>query len=247
MIKQNKEIPPDILKFAPLTKYSWRKRLIIYLADLFFYTAIMLIGRTVRFEFEGWKDSKIEGWESYEIAYAKKPATINAFWHDRIFLMTYFWRKHGVTIMVSQSFDGEYIARTAQRFGYGVIRGSSTRGGSNALKKMLKLLRKGIWMVFTVDGPVGPRYKAKKGTILLAKQTGIPIIPISIEAKNYWTINTWDKLQIPKPFTRAKVFVGEPVFVSKDIDKKNIENKRREVQIKLDELVEIGQQWRDSK
>lgn len=247
MIEQNKEIPPEIRKFASLSKYSWREKFVIYLADLFFSALIILIGKTVRFEFEGWKDSKIAGWEDYETAYAKKPATISAIWHDRIFLMTYFWRKQGLTILVSQSFDGEYIARTAQRFGYGVIRGSSTRGGSNALKKMLRLLRKGIWMGFTVDGPIGPRYKAKKGSLLLAKQTGLPIIPISIEARKFWTVNSWDKLQIPKPFTRAKVFIAEPIFVSKDAGKEELKNKQKELQRKLDELVVCGEQWRHSK
>ena len=148
--------------------------------------------------------------------------------------------------MVSQSFDGEYISRIAQRFGYGVVRGSSTRGGSGALKKMMSLLSDGISMALTIDGPPGPRYVVKPGTIILAKKTGAPIGPVLVEPKKCWTINSWDKLQIPKPITKAKVFIAEPVFVSSDADKEELEAKRQEVQEKLDELVDRGKQWRDS-
>ena len=244
MLKQKKENPPEIKNFAPLGKYNWRQRLKIRVIDFLLYGFMYLLGKTIRFEIEGWKNLDIQDWENFEEAWAKKPATINVFWHNRILLMTYYWRKHGSAVLVSQSFDGEYIARTAQRFGYGVIRGSSTRGGSKALKQMLKLLRNGTTMTFTIDGPKGPRYKVKKGSLLLAKQTGVPVLPILIEAEKFWTINSWDKLQIPKPFTKAKVFMGEPVFIERDADKDLIELKQAEVQRKLDELVETGKQWR---
>ena len=196
---------------------------------------------------EGWDVSDIEEWEVFETAWAKHPTTINAFWHNRIFLMTYYWKHYGTGILVSQSFDGEYISRTAQRFGHGAIRGSSTRGGSNATKKMLNILKDNFSMTLTIDGPKGPRYKVKKGAMLLAKQSGVPIIPMSIETNKFWTINSWDKLQIPKPFSKAKVYLAEPVFVPKDSDKDEIEKRTKELQRKLDELVLIGKQWRESK
>jgi len=239
---------PEIFEFAPLKKYSWRQRIAIYLVDYILYFTILLVGKTIRFgDIEGWKGSEIEGYESYEKAFENMSPGINAFWHNRIFLMTYFWRKFDAAVMVSQSFDGEYISRTAQRFGYGVIRGSSTRGGSKALKQMIYLATKGIRMSFTIDGPKGPLYQVKTGAILLAKESGIPIGPMLVEAKKHWTINSWDKLQIPKPFTEAKVFIAEPVFVSQDADKNELRQKRDEVQRKLDELVALGKQWRNSK
>jgi lysophospholipid acyltransferase (LPLAT)-like uncharacterized protein len=238
----------ELHKFASLAKYTLRQRLLIYLADYFLYSIILVIGKTVRFEeVTGWENGSVTGYESYQKAFEKKMPGMFAFWHNRIFLITYFWRNYDGAIMTSHSFDGEYIARTAQRFGYGVIRGSSSRGGAKALKQMVKLARRGVRMALTVDGPRGPRYKVQSGAIHMAKRSGLPIGPMIVEAKKFWTINSWDKLQIPKPFTKAKVFIAEPVFVSPDADREELKDKEKELQKKLDELVKLGKQWRDSK
>ena len=247
MLRHKQEILPEISRFVSLDKYPLNKRVFIYLADILLFIIIKTIGKTVRYEVEGWRDSKIDGWESYEIVRQLRPASIFAFWHNRIFLMTDFWKNQGGAIMVSQSFDGEYISRIAQRFGYGVIRGSSSRGGAEALRKMVGLLKEGCTMAFTIDGPKGPRYKVKPGAITLSKQTSTPVCPILIEAKRFWTARSWDKLQIPAPFTRAKVFIGEPIFVSRDASSKDLKNKQIELQTKLDELVFLGKQWREGK
>jgi lysophospholipid acyltransferase (LPLAT)-like uncharacterized protein len=241
---------PEIHEYAPLGKYSLKQRLLIYLADYVIYALIFLIGSTVRFEeTEGWHGLDIEGYESFERSFELKSPGAFAFWHDRIFLLTYYWYKHGEryegAVMSSQSFDGEYIARTAQRFGYGVIRGSSSRGGSQALKTMVRLAERGIRMTFTIDGPKGPRYRAKSGAVHFARHAGVPVAPILIEAEKFWTLGSWDKLQIPKPFTRAKMFVAAPVFVSAGADAAELKNKQAELQRKLDELVELGKQWRE--
>ena len=128
-------------------------------------------------------------------------------------------------MITSQSFDGEYIARFIQRFGYGAVRGSSTRGGVGALARMIRLMKKGLPAGFTVDGPKGPKYVAKSGPVLLAKKTGNPVMPFSVETRKHWTIKSWDNLQIPKPFTRARVFIAEPVYVEKEAGDEEIENK----------------------
>jgi lysophospholipid acyltransferase (LPLAT)-like uncharacterized protein len=197
-----------------------------------------LIGKTIRFE--------IYGWENFQKIERIGKIPIYAFWHDRIFLATYYFRNRGIVVITSQSFDGEYIARFIQRFGYGAVRGSSTRGGVGALVDMIRLMKQGLPMGFTVDGPKGARYVAKTGAILLAKKTGNPVMPFLVETKNFWAVNSWDKLQIPKPFTKAKVFIAEPFFVATEADDNEIENKRRELQTKLDELVTLGKQWRES-
>lgn len=235
------ELPKNIqefYQFASLSKYSSRERFLIRLADLVFYTLISLIGKTVQIE--------IEGWENFQKIEQAGKIPIYTFWHDRIFLGTYFFRKRGIMVMSSQSFDSEYTARVIQRFGYGTIKGSSTRGAVRALTKMIRLMRQGLPMGFTLDGPKGPRYVAKSGACLLAKKTGNPIMPFLLEPKSFWTIKSWDKMQIPKPFTRTKLFIAAPIYVSKDADDKEIENKRRELQSKLDELVAFGKQWRES-
>jgi len=138
------------------------------------------------------------------------------------------------------------IARFIQRFGYGAVRGSSTRGGVGALVEMIRLMKKGLPMAFSVDGPRGPKYVAKTGAVLLAKKTGNPLMPFVVETEKFWTINNWDNLQIPKPFTRAKIFIAEPIYVGADASEAKIENKRLELQRKLDEAVELGKQWRES-
>ncbi|MDQ3042256.1 MAG: lysophospholipid acyltransferase family protein, partial [Acidobacteriota bacterium] len=164
----------------------------------------------------------------------------------RIFAGTYFFRDRGIVVITSQSFDGEYIARFIKRFGYGAVRGSSTRGGIGALVEMIRLMRRGLPMGVTVDGPKGPRYVAKSGAIILAKKTGNPLMPFVVETKKFWTVNSWDKLQIPKPFTRARVFIADPVYVAADAGDAEIENKRLELQGKLDAAVGLGKQWRES-
>jgi lysophospholipid acyltransferase (LPLAT)-like uncharacterized protein len=215
--------------FADLKAYSLKQRLMIRAADLTFYLLIQIIGRTVRFE--------VEGWEHWEAASLEGRLPIYTFWHNRVFLATYFWRRRGIVVMTSQSFDGEYIARFIQRFGYGAARGSSTRGGVGAVVEMVRLMRKGYPTAFTIDGPKGPRYVAKMGAVLLAKKTGHPILPFNINPARFWQAKkSWDLFQVPKPFTRARVRIAQPIFVPADADEEMLEAKRRELQSALDEL-----------
>lgn len=227
-----------VYKFAPLDRYSRKERAIIRAADLAFYSLIRVIGRTIRFETEGW-----ENFKAIERA-GKSP--IYCFWHDRIFAGTYFFRKRGIVVITSQSLDGEYIARFIQRLGYGSVRGSSTRGGVGALVEMVRLMRSGLPMAFTVDGPRGPRYEAKNGAVLLAKKTGNPLMPFVVECRSFRRVKSWDRLQIPLPFTRAKVIIGTPIHVPADAGDEAVAQARSDLQASLDELVERGRAWRES-
>jgi len=223
---------------ASLAEYPLKDRLTIRAADLAFYILIRVIGRTIRYEVSG-----RENFESIERA-GRLP--IYAFWHDRIFASTWYFRNLGIAVITSQSKDGEYIARFIQRLGYGAIRGSSTRGGVGALVEMIKAMRNGDAAGFTVDGPKGPRYEAKPGAVLLAKKTGNPIMPFVVECARYWTIGSWDRLQIPKPFTRAKLMIDKPIHVGPDADDAQLEEKLLELQLSLDAMVEAGANWRSS-
>jgi lysophospholipid acyltransferase (LPLAT)-like uncharacterized protein len=225
-------------RFSSLKSYSFKERLIIRFLGFAFYVFTNLIGKTVRFE--------VEGWENLEKIERDGKIPILAFWHNRIFLATYYFRFRGIIVMSSQSFDSEYVARFIQRFGFGIVKGSSTRGGVGGLIEMIRLTKQGFPPGFSVDGPKGPVYQAKTGTLLIAKKTGYPVLPFSIEAENYWTIKSWDKLQIPKPFTRAKVLIGEAVEVSKTASDREMEIKHLELQEKLDKLVALGKHWRES-
>jgi lysophospholipid acyltransferase (LPLAT)-like uncharacterized protein len=225
-------------EFADLSDYSRKDRLLIRAADLVFYFLINLIGLTTRFE--------VVGWDNHETAELKGGLPIYVFWHNRIFLTTYFWRNRRIVVMTSRSFDGEYIARFIQRFGYGAVRGSSTRGGVGAIIEMARLMRAGCTTAFTIDGPKGPPYVAKMGAVLLAKKSGHPIIPVSLTLARYWQAPSWDSFQVPKPFTRARVYVAPPIYVPADADENMLVAKRDELQQALDGLNERGEQWRNS-
>ena len=214
--------------FADLSGYSFKQRLIIRIADISLYALINLIGRTVRFS--------VEGREHWEAATAGGQPPIYTCWHNRVFLATYYFRQRGIVVMTSRSFDGEYIARFIQRFGFGASRGSSSRGAVGALVEMIKLVRQGRAAGFMIDGPRGPRYVAKMGAVLLAKKTGAPVLPFSINAARYYAAPSWDGLQVPYPFTRARVLVAPPIYVPPDADESALEAKRAELQRVLDAL-----------
>jgi lysophospholipid acyltransferase (LPLAT)-like uncharacterized protein len=225
-------------KFSDLSSYPSTKRLLIRVADLAFFLLIKLIGATIRWQ--------VEGWKNWEEATANERVPIYTFWHNRVFLATYFWQKRRIVVMTSQSFDGEYIARFIQRFGYGAARGSSTRGAVGAIIEMTRLMRAGLPTAFTIDGPKGPRYVAKMGAVLLAKKTGQPILPFTITAKHFWAAKrSWDGFQVPFPFTRARVDIAPPICVGAEADEDALAKKREEVQKALDEVTGRGKGWAD--
>ncbi|HEY0404269.1 MAG TPA: lysophospholipid acyltransferase family protein [Pyrinomonadaceae bacterium] len=224
--------------FADLSAYTLKKRLMIRAADLIFYLLISVIGRSARFE--------VEGWEHHEQVVNNNHLPIYNFWHERIFLTTYWWRRRRIVVMTSQSFDGEYIARFIQRFGYGAARGSSTRGGVGAVVEMARLMRAGCTTAFTIDGPKGPPRIAKMGSVLLAKKSGHPVLPVTMALQRYWTVPSWDRFQIPKPFTRARVYVAPPIYVPDDADESLLQARRDELQRALDDLNRRGDAWRAS-
>jgi lysophospholipid acyltransferase (LPLAT)-like uncharacterized protein len=224
-------------RFAELSDYSLKERAIIRLADLAFYALINLIGCTIKFE--------VKGWENHEQILRDGHLPIYVFWHERIFLTTYWWRKRRIVVLTSKSFDGEYIARFIQRFGYGAVRGSSTRGGVGAIVEMVRLMRNGCTTAFTIDGPKGPPRLVKPGAVLLAKKSGHPICPVTMALERRWIAPTWDSFQVPKPFSRACVFVAPPIYVPADADEAELESRNKQLQASLDELTERGEAWRE--
>ncbi len=215
-------------RFADLSGYTFRQRLLIRAADLAFYLAISAVGATVRF--------RVEGWEHWEEATRGGAPPIYTAWHDSIFLSTYFWRGRRIVVMTSQSFDGEYIARFIQRMGFGAVRGSSTRGGVGALVELTRLVRKGCPAGFSIDGPRGPRHVAKMGAVLLAKKTGQPVLPFGVNAERFWSLKSWDRMQIPKPFSRVRVRFAPPIHVPADADEATLARAREELQRALERV-----------
>jgi len=144
---------------------------------------------------------------------------IFAFWHSRILLINYLYQGWDAAVLVSQSKDGEFIARVVRRQGHEPIRGSTTRGGLRALSQMIKSLkekRRPAGMI--PDGPQGPRFKVQPGIIMLAKKTGFPIIPVTYSASRVKVFNSWDRFILPIPFARCRVIYGDPVSVPAKAD-----------------------------
>ncbi|MDP6923340.1 MAG: lysophospholipid acyltransferase family protein [Candidatus Scalindua sp.] len=152
---------------------------------------------------------------------------IYAFWHAHMLLPAYVGRNRNVKVLISQHRDGEYIAQIVQRLGYGVARGSTTRGGAKALLRMIKQIKEeSISLAITPDGPKGPRFVAQSGAILLGQKTEYPIIPVMIYLEKYWALPSWDRFCIPKPFSKARIFYGNHIQVPSRLEKHEMEEYR---------------------
>ena len=136
-----------------------------------------------------------------------------AFWHGRILPATYYFRRRGIVVITSENFDGEWIAGIIERFGYGTARGSTSSGGRKALLQLTRDLAAGRPAAFTIDGPRGPARVAQPGAVWLAKATGHPVLPFHLEADRHWTLKSWDRTQIPKPYATVSIAMGEPFDV----------------------------------
>jgi lysophospholipid acyltransferase (LPLAT)-like uncharacterized protein len=155
--------------------------------------------------------------EPHKTIVSQGKGVIYTLWHGRLLPLTYFHRGQKIATLISQSSDGEYIARVVERWGYTAVRGSSSRGGSGALREMVKIARAGRSMAITPDGPRGPKQKLKPGVLLLAQLTGEPIIPMSASATRAWWVDArWDLFLVPKPFAKVHVRYADPVYVPRD-------------------------------
>ena len=150
-------------------------------------------------------------------------SVIVATWHKNIFFSIWLLRSHDLTALISSSDDGEVIYDVFSKFGYKGVRGSTTRGGIPALKQLIKLLEKKTSVAITPDGPLGPPEKIQSGVVLLAKYSGVPIIPQHYEAGSQWSLKSWDKHKIPKPFTTIVESCGDPFLVPKDLSSEEIQ------------------------
>ena len=210
---------------APAWRASATKRLQARLIATTGYRLIALLGATLRW--------RTEGTEYVEQLETNGRSPIMAFWHGRILPATYFFRRRGIVVITSENFDGEWIAGIIERFGYGTARGSTSRGAKKALLQLTRDMAAGKPAGFTLDGPRGPARIAQPGAVWLAKTTGHPVLPFHIEADRSWTLKSWDRTQIPKPFATLALAVGEPFDVPRDADDAAIEAARRMLEVRL--------------
>jgi lysophospholipid acyltransferase (LPLAT)-like uncharacterized protein len=170
----------------------------------------------------------------------KRPI-IYSFWHRCVFPAAYLWRNLNIRVMTSQSFDGEYIARIIQKFGFVPVRGSSSRGAVRALLGMRRDTEEGWTVAFTIDGPRGPRYVAKPGPVLLARATGVPMSVFHMAVERAWVLNTWDQFVVPKPFSRVLMRVAAEIRVPPGAEDAEMGRLHQELQASLDRVREFAE------
>jgi len=197
---------------------------------------VLAIGRTLRWRIED---------PAGIMSNVPPSPVIFAFWHNRIFLMPYLFKKHWscrkrdkVAVLVSASKDGEKLARVLEKFDLICVRGSSSRRGGEALRQLSRLLHDGYDAGITPDGPRGPKYRVADGVISLAQLTGAPIIPVSYTLAWKITVKSWDAFMIPLPFGRATLHIGAPITVTREISDADREHKRLELETILTSLSE---------
>ncbi len=165
-------------------------------------------------------------------------AFILAFWHGRLLMMPYAWRR-GVAIrmLISNHPDGQLIARTVRHFGIGWAAGSSTRGGAGALRTMIRALKAGESVGITPDGPKGPRMRAGDGAIALARLTGAPILPATFSASRAVQVGSWDRFLVALPFARGVFLWGRPIRVAERAGPGDMMQARHELEASLNDLT----------
>lgn len=157
-------------------------------------------------------DDALRGWE------ARGERFILAFWHRHLLLMPYSYRGRRISVLVSRSRDGELIARTVNRFGIDASRGSSSRGGAQGLRELLRKAAEGYDLAFTPDGPRGPAGVVQPGVILAAAAMGWPVQPVALAATRCRRLRSWDRFVVPLPLSTVHFVYGEPLTVARRAD-----------------------------
>lgn len=164
---------------------------------------------------------------------------IVAFWHGRLIMMAFSWRRCDlVNMLISGHRDGQLVSGMIAHFGSKTVFGSSTRGGTAAFIQLARLLKGGEIVGITPDGPKGPRMRANEGIVALAKLTGVPILPLTFSASLRYVCGSWDRFVLPLPFGRGIFLWGEPIYVSKNSDKVEVNEKRVELENVLIQLTQ---------
>jgi lysophospholipid acyltransferase (LPLAT)-like uncharacterized protein len=210
-------------------QFTWKQRFSLSLITGCAWLLVRLIGPTLRYTVVVEDGGPPGGWI--------QPA-VWVFWHRCIIPATWFFRGRRIAVMTSSSFDGEYIARIIDKFGFQAVRGSSTRGGVRALLGMHTVIEDGRTAAFTIDGPKGPRYVAKPGPVLLARNTQTPLVAFHLAVERAWVLNSWDRLMLPKPFSRVALHISRMMTVTKDASHGDLARYHAEMQAALERVCD---------
>jgi lysophospholipid acyltransferase (LPLAT)-like uncharacterized protein len=209
--------------------FTLAQRLQLWLVSWMVPAFLYLVGPTLKITFS-WEEGSIGSLDNIHPG-------IFPFWHRCVLGACWIFRHRNLAVLTSQSRDGEFIARVINRMGYPAVRGSSSRGGQRGLLELQRMVTNGGGVAFTIDGPRGPRYVAKRGPVLLARTTGVPITAFYVAMEKAWVINSWDAMMIPKPFSRAYVRVARKIFVPPDADDARLAAAHVEMQEALERIT----------
>ena len=218
----------EAVSAEPSPRFTHVQRLVLAVLPRVVWALLSVLGRT-------WRFVVIAEEGVVPIVFGQRsPAEIFCFWHRCTLPCTIYFRCSRAVILISSSFDGELITRILRMFSFDAVRGSSTRGGREGLLGLARVIENGRTAIFLADGPLGPIYQAKMGPIKLAQMTGAPIGAFHLEPERAWTIPSWDRFLIPKPFTRICVSWARATRVPADLDAENFEPKREELNAALE-------------
>lgn len=184
---------------------------------------------------------RVVGGEIPRSFHGKGEGTINVFWHSRLLMTPFAYGGKGLHVLISSHGDGEIIANASKRFGFHLVRGSSSKGGTEALKEMVRLARRNRDLAITPDGPRGPAGVVKPGAAQIARMTGRPIVPLAFAASRAKRFRSWDRFLLPYPFSRGVFVWGEPLYYREGEDMEafrlRIEEALRQTTMQADEYA----------
>lgn len=178
---------------------------------------------------------QVEGAEHLEEWRAGEPVVFVG-WHGRLLPLFYFFRGHRIVMLVSRHRDGEYLSRVGRAMGYDAVRGSSSQGGVDALRELVRNVKLGRSLAITPDGPRGPKERFKPGALQVARLTEAPVVPVLAGCRNAWWIEGWDSFMIPKPFAAVRVAVGEPRIIARSTPVRDLDAHARALEDEMGRL-----------
>jgi lysophospholipid acyltransferase (LPLAT)-like uncharacterized protein len=170
------------------------------------------------------------------------PRCLYAFWHENLLLPAYHYGRLGAHVLVSTHADGQLITEVIQRLGFRTIRGSTTRGGTAAVRQALALEGAGH-LGITPDGPRGPRRRVQPGILYLSSRLGLPIVPAGFGYERPWRLKSWDRFALPRPFSRARCVTCDPILVPPDAERDLLEQYRDYLEGRLLDVTEQAERW----
>ncbi|HEY8484964.1 MAG TPA: lysophospholipid acyltransferase family protein [Longimicrobiales bacterium] len=201
------------------------------------YRLAGVVGRAVLGTLFATTRFEVGGDTSFRALLARGQPVIYLLWHGRLLPLAYLHRRERIMTLASPSRDGEYIARFLAGWGYGVVRGSSSRRGAAAVRELVRHVRSGWSLAITPDGPRGPRQRMKLGPLVVAQLSGAPLVPVAAGTDRAWWFESWDRFLVPQPFARIRVAYGAPYEVPRDADEAELERRARVLEAELNRLV----------